>query len=388
MGRIYEKLRGKLRVEACGAYVEGLLNAAALEAVELWDIECVDGCTLRLNVYEPDYPRLRALGEKCMCELKVLSSRGGSRDRKLIKRRWGLLAFLLLSALLLFASSLFVWEIEVVGNEKLSRGQVLRALSRSGVDVGCYRYSISADLVRSQMMQQLPELGWMTVNINGSRAVAVIVERQEKPEIYAQSEPADIVAAESGIIKRLSVENGKAVVSKGDSVLEGELLVSGEMDSLSKGSKFVRAKAQVLADTWHELSAVCPVEEEVKEPGLLSHSRFALVFGKRRINLYFDSGKAIDGCDKIIHEYKLGVEGLFVLPVTLVREELIPYDTELRQAYDRAAMAGQLEKQLLEAVDGEVLSQSFSEGESSGVYLLTLRSHCLEDIALAVDFPG
>lgn len=388
MGRIYEKLRGRLRVEVCGAYVEGLLNAAALEAVELWEIECVDDHTLRLNIYEPDFPRFRALAEKCMCELKVLSARGGSRDRKLIKRRWGLLAFLAVSALLLLVSSLFVWEIEVVGNEKLSRGQVLRALSRSGVDLGTYRYSVSADLVRSSMMQQLPELGWMTVNINGSRAMAVIVERQEKPEIYAQSDPADIVAAETGIIKRMSVENGKPAVKQGDSVLEGELLVSGLMDSLSSGSKFVRAKAKVMADTWHELSAVCPAEEEVKEPGFLSRSRFALVFGKRRINLYFDSGKAIDGCDKIIHEYKLGVEGLFALPVTLVREELIPYETELQPAYDRDAMARQLEKQLLEGMDGEVLSRNFSEGESGGLYVLTLRSHCLEDIALAVDMPG
>ena len=29
MGRIYEKLKGRLDVEVCGAYVEGLLNAAA-----------------------------------------------------------------------------------------------------------------------------------------------------------------------------------------------------------------------------------------------------------------------------------------------------------------------------------------------------------------------
>ena len=385
MGRIYEKLRGKLRVEICGAYGEGLLNAAALSAIELWDIECVDDFTLRMNVYEPDYPQLQALAEKCMCEIKTISAKGGSRDRKLIKRRWGLLAFLLAAALLLFASSLFVWEIDVVGNEKLSRGQVLRALSRCGVDCGSCRYSISADLVRSQMMQELPELGWMTVNISDSRAVAVIVERQEKPEIYAQSDPADIVAARTGIIKRMSVENGKPVVSPGASVLEGELLVSGVMDSLANGSKFVRAKAKVMADTWHEISAVCPAEEEVKEPGILSRNRFAIIFGKRRINLYFDSGKAIDECDKIIHEYNLGIEGLFAMPVTIIREELISYDTQTQKAYE---MERQLEEILLDKVNGQVLSQNFSEGESNGVYVLTLRSHCLEDIALAVDMPG
>ena len=273
MGRIYEKLKGRLDVEVCGAYVEGLLNAAALSAIALWDVRCVDECTVRLRMYETDYPALAALSEKCMCELKPIGLSGGSRDRKLLRRRVWLLVFLLLMGLLLFVSSLFIWEIEVVGNEQLTDGQVLRALSRCGVDSGTCRYSVSADLVRSQMLRELPELAWMTVNINGSRAVAVVMERQEKPEIYAESAPADIVAARTGIVRRLSVENGRPVVHGGQSVLAGETLVSAGMDSLSNGSKYVRAKAQVLADTWRELSAVCPAREEVKQSDLISRSR-------------------------------------------------------------------------------------------------------------------
>ena len=59
MSRIYEKLRGKLRIEVWGAYVEELLNAGALSAIELWDMERVDGCTLRLSlihISEPTRP--------------------------------------------------------------------------------------------------------------------------------------------------------------------------------------------------------------------------------------------------------------------------------------------------------------------------------------------
>ena len=52
MGKIYEKLKGRLDVEVCGAYVEGLLNAAALSAIALWDVRCVDDCTVRLRMYE------------------------------------------------------------------------------------------------------------------------------------------------------------------------------------------------------------------------------------------------------------------------------------------------------------------------------------------------
>ena len=274
----------------------------------------------------------------------------------------------------------------MVGNEQLTDGQVLRALSRCGVDSGTRRYSVSADLVRSQMLRELPELAWMTVNISGSRAVAVVMERQEKPEIYAESAPADIVAARTGIVRRLSVENGRPVVHSGQSVLAGETLVSAGMDSLSNGSKYVRAKAQVLADTWRELSAVCPAREEVKQSDLISRSRFAVIFGKRRINLYFDSGKAIDECDKIIHEYNLGVEGLFVLPVTLVREELRGYDTALQPAYDRQEMEQVLNRLLLADVKGQVLEKSFTAAGGEALYAVTLRCHCLEDIAQVVSF--
>lgn len=76
------------------------------------------------------------------------------------------------------------------------------------------------------------------------------------------------------------------------------------------------------------------------------------------------------------------------MPVTIIREELISYDTQTQKAYDRQEMERQLEEILLDKVNGQVLSQNFSEGESNGVYVLTLRSHCLEDIALAVDMPG
>ena len=119
----------------------------------------------------------------------------------------------------------------------------------------------------------------------------------------------------------------------------------------------------------------------MKEPNRLSRSRFAVIFGKRRINLYFDSGKAIDECDKIIHEYKLGAEGLFALPVTFVREELRGYDSQLKPAYDRQALERELTAYLLADVKGQVLEKSFTAAGGESLYVLTLRCHCLEDIA-------
>ena len=152
MGRIYEKLKGRLDVEVCGAYVEGLLNAAALSAIALWDIQCVDDCTVRLRMYETDYPALKALSEKCMCDLKPIRLSGGSRDRKLIKRRVWLLLFLLLMGLLLLVAVLFIVAFmqEKMGNFTINLNRL--ELYRRGIAIADDNLAAGA-LVHNDILQ-------------------------------------------------------------------------------------------------------------------------------------------------------------------------------------------------------------------------------------------
>ena len=381
MAGVFDRMIGRVRIELSGAWVEGLINAAAREGIELWDVERKDGCTLCMSIYEPDLERMEQLAEKAMCNIEKAELWGGSKDRARLKRRSGLAAMLLICLLGLWISSFFVWLIDVQGNEKLSRAQVLRALADCGVDLGTARWSIDQDMVRSQMLLALPELAWMTVNVNGSKAVALVVERIARPEIYAESGPADLVAGCDAVIRRMNVEQGRAVVAPGSAVLEGELLVSGTMDSLVGGSRYLRSKGEVIADTWQELSAIAPADHAIKLPNSLSRQRFALKIGKKRIDLCFHSRKTIDGCDIIIHEYDLGAEGLFALPVRIVREELRGYSQVQGGSPKPEEMRSLLEGYSQLHGRGRLLSRSFSQGESNGRYVLTMRSHCLEDIA-------
>lgn len=382
MRKLYERIKGKIRVEICGAFPEAVLNACALHALLFWDMESVNEYTIRMSVYEKELPELRALAEKSMCELKVLSASGGSRNKGFVKRRmWLFLSAALIAALLLF-SSLFIWEIEIRGCEELSTGQVLRALSECGVERGAFWPGLSTDLVRSRMLTKLPELAWMTVNVSGSRALVLVSERQEKPEIYVESQNADIIAGKTGIITRMSVLNGKPLVSRGQSVLEGEILISGVMDSITNPPRLVRADGEIIADTWYELCAVCPLESRCKTEERGRHVRFAIKFGENRINLYFGSGKHIDECDKIINEYNLGIKGLFALPVSIVREELIRWEKSEESGVSEQALKERLYRALQESIDGEIISHSFSVSEGEGLVYVTLRAHCQEDIAV------
>ena len=381
MTKISDLIRGEVRAELFGAFPAGVLNRAAAEGIELWNVEGTDAYTLRLRFREGSLLRMRELAEHGSCELRILKQRGGRSGMRKIIRRRALLAGLLIAALGLLVSSLFVWDIEVRGCRSLSRGQVLRAAEDSGLTVGSFWPGIDTELLRSGMLQRLPELGWMAVNVSGSRAVVVVVERTEKPPMAEEGTAVDLVASRGGLVRRMNVLAGCPTVSEGQLVTEGELLVGGNLESLTGERRRVQARGAVMADTWYEISAVRPRQETMKKPHGFTRSRFALVVGKKRLNLYITGGKAIDGCDKIITEYHLGAEGLFSLPLTLVRERFVPYRTEPGSDYDAAAAARRLYALLESETEGQILSHSFSPGGNGELRVLTLRAHCTENIA-------
>lgn len=386
MKKLERTMWGYCRVEVCGAFPETVLNACAMQALELWDMKCEDDHTLRFCVYERYIPALEDIARRCMCDMSVLGTAGGSTRRRFLKNHVWLLVSLLVALGILAASSLFIWDIDVYGCDELSEGEVLRALSDCGVDCGAYWPALSVDMIRADMLTRLPELAWMTVNVSGSRAIVLVEERVEKPEIYIESAGADIVAARTGIIRRLSVLNGTPLVGTGQSVTAGETVISGTMESLSRDARCVRAQGGVTADTWYELSAVCPAQMQEKTPRAGVRRRFALKFGKSRYNFYFSSGNTVDGCDKIIHNYNAGIRGLFALPVTLVVEELRPYRLSGTVPADTAAMGARLEARLTDGLRGVVLSSSVTEGDNGGLAVVTLRAACRENIAQVKEY--
>ncbi len=373
--RVSDQLRGLVRADIMGAFPESFLNAAAAAGIELWELAGTGENRVAFTCYESALQKLQTIAERCGCEMTLEQRRGGSRIRGFLKRRVLLPGGMALAALLLMLSSLFVWSVEVRGAERIGSGEILRALEDAGLGVGSFWPGLSTELLRSEAMQKLPELGWMSVNICGSRAVVLVREREDRPSLESESASSNLAAARSGLVRRVSILSGQALVQEGEVVTEGQSLarsIPGEG----------RARGSVLAETWREISAVCPLTETAKQRGGPALSRFAVCFGKRRVNLYFSSGKAIDGCDKIVSELTLGKEGLFALPIRIVRETLVR-SRHREQPADSARMAARLMDRLQSGLEGQILEHSFAAFERDGLLVVTLRAHCLENIARA-----
>ena len=384
--------RGSVLCEIRGAAPLRCLNALGEAGIEAKRAERADEFTLRLTLDERDYSAAAAIAARSQCELARISSRGGALLARRLRRRIALLTAAVVCFALLAAGSLFVWEIDISGCESVTEGEVRRALASAGVAEGSFWPAWDADAVKNHLLLEIPELAWAGVSVSGSRAEVRVRERIERPELASDGAPGSITAAASGIIERMEVYEGAPAVSVGDAVAAGETLVSGEMASAVGDTRYVRARASVTARTYVELTACAPL----KYGRLLeadTHSRWSLIIGSGRVNFFRGSSQTPPGCGKIIEEYPLAWEGVFRLPVTLVRETVIEYSAQ--EAEEDPAL---LEQRLAEALQsrlerrlegrGEALSVHFTARESGGALYVTLRAECREDIAVYTPAEG
>ncbi|MCQ4771108.1 sporulation protein YqfD [Intestinimonas massiliensis] len=400
MQKIINFFRGSVLYTVTGAFPERFLNLCAQNAVAFWGLEWLDDHTLRLCFARKDAKKARTLAEKVMCQAKAARRAGVPFFLAKFRRRYAFLAGLALAVAAVCVLSRFILTIEVTGNRAVSTAVILSELNRQGVRVGAYGPSIDEKVVSQEALLRIPALSWMAVNLHGTRAEVIVREKVPKPDIVDRTVPSHVVSAATGIITHMEVLEGQPLFQEGDTVLAGEILISGVIDvpepqyaDTDLGTRITHAMGNVWARTWRTLEAQIPLEAQVKRYTGEEVTRYSLGILDRRLNFYGNSGISLDKYDKITSSHSLTLPGGRVMPLVLRAERYRGYATE-PVALDAEAARTLLEERLLERLDGlvgedgEVLRTDFTVREENGILVVTLLAECREQIGRVVEFEG
>ncbi len=375
-------VRGYVRFDVCGRYPERFLNITARHGVRLWEVERV-GEGFSACMYRSDYRRIRSLARKAGVRLRVKDKRGlpslaySSRDR--VGLVFGACAFIIT----VFVTSMFIWSVDISGNDKLSLTHINALLRDNGLYVGAFKPALDAKRLADEVMIDDPDIGWMAVNIEGSYASVEIKEKAEPPKVNDITTPCNVKASRDGVILGIEAAEGSAEVIAGSGVVKGQLLVGGVITGSDGSARLVHASARVLARTKRTAEFSTPDKmTELMPTGEVGERRSAEIFGLR-VPFYFASVKS---------PYALSDQQLFApspldvrLPVGVVVERVTAL--ELREtALDENSAKELLSKQseLYEAFtlsDCTVESRDFELLDTDGVYTLRVTYTCVEDIA-------
>ena len=387
MQKTVNLLRGFVRVAVECPFPERFINLCAHNGVAFWGAERVNEVRMEATIPAKSLARAEELSVRLGGALTPLSRRGAFFFLKRFKTRYALIAGLFLCLAALFVSNRYIWELSVEGCAALTDEEVLQALRDAGVSTGSRSSSVDIELIRNQMLLKLDKLLWISVNVTGSHASVVVRERTVKPEIVSRGTAVNVVAEKAGLITRIDTLSGSAQVFPGDTVDKGQLLVSGLVDSPQMGVRLLNARADVTARTWTELQAAVPTGAAGKRYTGRSKTRFALVFGGRRVNLYRNASQPYANCDKMSEASVLRLPQNVVFPVALVRETYTQYEPASYQM-DEGVAEGALRQALEEALRGgvargEILTETFVFSPEAGLATAVLTAECLERIDLS-----
>ncbi len=379
---IWHSFTGVVKLRAVSADLPGFLRLAEKEDIAIFKWQMLDDLTADFEVRRGDLKKLRKLAEK-RGENVHLRSRSGVywTLKRLLHRKTLIVGLTLLLALHCFISTRVLF-ISVEGNGDIPANLILEQAEACGIRFGASRGRARSEKMKNALLFAMPQLQWAGVNTAGSTAVISVRPRADQPDRNEDVGVTCMVAVRDGVIVSCTATSGSLLCAPGAEVKAGDKLISGYTDcglSVRAG----RSEGEVFAQTSRDLAVTAPAEFFLKSEIQRTEQKYSLIIGKKQINFYKDSGISDMTCDKMYEEKSLTLPGGFILPVKIVKETVVYYDTqavsltddqlsEQLSAFARAYLLNQM-------IAGQIVREDFelTTGETAQ---MNYRSTCTEMI--------
>lgn len=384
------KITGELEVTATGLSPEKLLNLAAKNHISLSGVRRLSYTQLCFNIGPADYNRLKKLLPEGRYKLNIGSSRGLSLMLYAFRARYCLIAGIIISIVLAFFASSRIWFVKVRGCEKVSEENVLQLLESYGLKSGASVSGEELDEMEKRLMQDISDISWVGISRRGVNIYAYIKESSELPESTPIDKPADVIALKDGVVEKVTVLQGRAVVTQGQTVRAGDVLISGELIYQDLPYQYIYALGDVQARIWYSGERkISLVQSETVRTGNTAVVRTMRIFGQ---DIPLDGENPFASYEVESREQDVMNLGI---PVTIITQTY--YETEEREysiTQEDALELGKsdLEQELSAQIpqDAEILrtQSSVKAAEGENAVIVSMFIETLEQIGQTKELTG
>lgn len=310
---------GYICLDIKGVFPERFLNLCAKGNIICWDLQRKnDGICCK--ILKKDFENVKEIITKSQSELISFKEKGILTNIKRYRFKYGLFIGITAFFILIFVMSQFVWDIEVFGNKRISEENILRILKSENVKIGTYIKDIDINDLKESVILKSKEISFVNINIKGTKISVEVKERINKPTIVPKDEPCDIIALRDGYVLEIEGYEGQNLVKKGDSVVAGQTLISGIIESEDSIRK-VHSIGKIKARTYRRCENTIPKKYFERIPtGKVTNKYLFKIFGKR-FRFYFNERAPYTEYDFKEEQKDLKIFKDFILPFSIIKKE-------------------------------------------------------------------
>ena len=211
-------------------------------------------------------------------------------------------------------------------NQMKDNGDGTYSCTFTGVKAGTYEFKIATNGAWDNGEYNLEG----DASSGGSNAKVTVVEAVAKPDILDENEYCDIVASKDGIITKINVTNGTALVKEGDVVENGRKLIGGWMEGKYTGVRYMHASGDIEAKVWYIQEKTESLIQQEKVKTNAEENKYAVTLNKNTINFYKTISK-FEKYDTMETKNKIKILNNFYLPIEFKKITNYEYRYEQKQ---------------------------------------------------------
>ncbi len=353
--KIINYIYGYLRIVVEGYYIERFINICRNRNYMMWNIKKVNDINIALNIEIKHFREICKIAKKTQCKISIKAKRGLPFFLNKYKKRKLFALFLIFVLAIIFLSSRFVWNIEIIEENGLTIENIMEDIQEAGLKTGILKNDVDTKEIINKVRLERDDIAWMGIELKGTNAIVRLVKADEKPEIVDEDEYCNIVSNKNGVITKINAQDGTANVKVGDTVSVGDVLINGWMEGKYTGIRYVHAKGEIEARVWYTMNKTIPYTTTEKQYTGNMEINYGIKMNNFKIN--FPKGVSkFEFYDTIETENKIKLFSNFYLPISVVKTTYQQYEeTEKTYSVEEAKNLGiqEIEKELENQIENK-----------------------------------
>lgn len=308
--------RGYININVEGYFIERFLNLCMIKEIEVWDIKKKNEVELSLKIKYSEYKKIVQIAETTKCKITKNESKGVPNIAIRYQKRKAFICAFIGMIIIANIYNSRIWHIEIIGDFSIPIEELWEELKVEGVRVGIRKKDLDYNKIKNNIYLRRNDIAWLGFEINGTKAFAKFVERKNKKEDELINKPCNIIADKEGVVEKILVRTGKKNVNKGDLIIKGQILISGNLTNEKNISRKVHAEGEIVLKTWHTNKITVPYEKDLAYKTGKNEKKYKLEIGNYQINFINNSTK-FEKYDTIVMSNKLKLFNKFELPIKL-----------------------------------------------------------------------
>lgn len=227
-----------------------------------------------------------------------------------------------------------VWCVEVDGNEKVGDNSIISDLDRCGLSIGNMWRDMDLGEIESRFLSIRQDVGWININRVGTVAYVSVIE-SDSSDADDEDIPrySNIIATKDCVIEDINVKRGTAVVSVGDVVTAGDVLILG-ISQNGDSSQFCAAEGEILGRVNDTVNVGVKRKRIEKIPYDISLLSLRIKIFNFSVNIFKKYGNFSNDYDIIEERNKISIFYGRNLPLEVIKEYRIGYEEKSCTASD------------------------------------------------------